>query len=54
MKLTCMEDNFTNGRYVRNLFENILAKQVNRLALHSDISTEDLNTLILEDFEDMG
>lgn len=50
----CREDNFANGRYVRNLFENILAKQANRLALHSDISTEDLNTLILEDFEDMG
>ena len=45
-------DNFANGRYVRNLFEKVLSKQANRLVSIEDISDDDLNTLVLEDFED--
>ena len=43
-------DDFANGRYVRNLFENALINQANRLAFQSSVSSEDLSTLILEDF----
>ena len=46
-------DNFANGRYVRNLFENVLTKQANRLASQDNVSAEELNTLILEDFKDI-
>ena len=44
------EDNFANWRYVRNLFESVLTKQANRLASQDNVSVEELNTLILEDF----
>ena len=47
------DNTFANGRYVRNLFESVLAKQANRLASHTNLSAEDLNTLVLEDFEDI-
>ena len=46
-------DNFANGRYVRNLFEKVLTKQANRLASQDNVSAEELNTLILEDFSDI-
>ena len=44
------DDNFANGRYVRNLFENALKNQANRLAFQSNVSADDLSTLIYEDF----
>lgn len=48
----CRGDNFANGRYVRNIFEKVLSNQADRLVNMEDISDEDLNTLIIDDFED--
>ena len=42
------EDNFGNGRYVRNLFEKIKFEQANRIA-HSN--TNAINTIIKRDVE---
>ncbi|MBQ2654634.1 MAG: AAA family ATPase [Methanobrevibacter sp.] len=42
--------NFANGRAVRNLFEEVITKQANRLALQDEITDEELNTLTYEDF----
>ena len=42
--------NFANGRAVRNLFEEVITRQANRLAGEDDISDEELNTLTYEDF----
>ena len=43
-------DNFANGRAVRNLFEEVLTAQANRLAPQEEITDEELNTLTYEDF----
>ncbi len=48
----CRGDNFANGRYVRNIFEKVLSNQANRLVNIEDITDDDLNTLIIEDFDD--
>ena len=48
----CRGDNFANGRYVRNIFEKVLSNQADRLVNMEDISDDDLNTLIIDDFED--
>ena len=42
--------NFANGRAVRNLFEEVITNQANRLAPQRDITDEELNTLTYEDF----
>lgn len=42
--------NFANGRAVRNLFEEVLTAQANRLAPLEEITDEELNTLTYEDF----
>ena len=42
--------NFANGRAVRNLFEEVLTAQANRLAPQKEITDEELNTLTFEDF----
>lgn len=42
--------NFANGRAVRNLFEEVITRQANRLAVQSEITDEELNTLTYEDF----
>ena len=42
--------NFANGRAVRNLFEEVLTAQANRLAPKENITDEELNTLTYEDF----
>lgn len=42
--------NFANGRAVRNLFEEVITRQANRLAAEDEISDEELNTLTYEDF----
>ncbi|WP_405291144.1 AAA family ATPase [Methanobrevibacter sp.] len=44
-------DNFANGREVRNLFENVLTNQANRLASNFNVSDEELSTLKYEDFK---
>jgi hypothetical protein len=43
--------NFSNGRYVRNIFEKVCKNQDNRLAKISDPSKEELAELTLEDFK---
>ena len=43
-------DNFSNARQIRNIFENVLTAQANRLADDLDISDEELMTILLEDF----
>ena len=48
----CRGDNFANGRYVRNIFEKVLSNQAKRLVNIEDITDDDLNTLIIEDFDD--
>ena len=40
---------FGNARFVRNLFENILANQANRLANNNTLSSESLRTIVKED-----
>ncbi|MDO5859882.1 AAA family ATPase [Methanobrevibacter sp.] len=42
--------NFANGRAVRNLFEEVITSQANRLASKENITDEELNTLTYEDF----
>lgn len=42
--------NFANGRAVRNLFEEVLTAQANRLAPQKEITDDELNTLTYEDF----
>ena len=44
-------DNFANGRDVRNLFENVLTKQANRLSANLNVSDKELSTLKYEDFK---
>lgn len=46
------EEDFANGRSVRNFFEKAIVRQANRLAGQDQISDEDLLTLKLEDLED--
>lgn len=45
----CRDANFGNGRDVRNIFENVINAQANRLAEGSDFTTENLLTLTEED-----
>jgi SpoVK/Ycf46/Vps4 family AAA+-type ATPase len=42
--------NFANGRFVRNFFEEVITAQANRLAPQENITDEELNTLTYEDF----
>ena len=42
--------NFANGRAVRNLFEEVITSQANRLAGQEEITDDELNTLTYEDF----
>ena len=44
------DPNFSNGRFIRNLFEGALGAQASRLDLIDDPTDEDLVTLIAEDF----
>lgn len=44
-------DNFANGRQIRNIFENVLTAQANRLSSDLDITDDELMTILLEDFE---
>ena len=42
--------NFANGRFVRNFFEEVITAQANRLAPQENITDEELNTLTYEYF----
>ena len=42
--------NFSNGRFVRNVFENAVNAQANRLMFAEDITDEEMMTLTADDF----
>lgn len=44
-------DNFANAREIRNIFENVLTAQANRLSGDVDITDEELMTITLDDFK---
>lgn len=44
------KSSFGNGRFVRNLFEKVIERQANRLALVPDLNGVDINELIADDF----
>ena len=46
-------DNFSNGRYVRNMYEKMLMNQAKRLCNKKTISKEDLILLTEDDFRDL-
>ena len=46
------DDNFGNGREVRNRFEDMIVRQANRVAAMESPSREDLMTVLPEDFSD--
>ncbi len=46
-------ENFSNGRYVRNLYEKAIMHHANRLENSSSISDDDLRILISEDFNEI-
>ena len=45
-------ENFGNGRYVRNLFEDMVVRHSNRVAQMEAPTKEDLMTFLPEDLED--
>jgi hypothetical protein len=45
------DDNFGNGRDVRNLFESLIAIQSNRVAALDSVTVDDLMTLTKADFD---
>ena len=45
-------ENFGNGRYVRNLFEDMVVRHSNRVALMENPTKDDLMTVLPEDLED--
>ena len=45
-------ENFGNGRYVRNLFEDMVVRHSNRVALMDEPTKDDLMTVLPEDLED--
>jgi hypothetical protein len=46
------DDNFGNGRDVRNCFEDMIVRQSNRVANMENPSKEDLMNVLPEDLED--
>ena len=47
------DEKFANARGVRNYFEKALSNQANRLAMCSNVSENDIRTLILQDVENI-
>lgn len=43
--------NFSNGRYIRNVFEKLATLQANRLAEQPEVTKEELQRLTIDDFE---
>lgn len=52
-KCQAHNENFANGREVRNYFELAMVNQANRLSLDKDISNDKLEELTLEDVENI-
>lgn len=48
-EIEAKDKQFGNARFIRNLFENILATQANRLAANNTLSSESLRTIVKED-----
>ena len=46
------DDNFGNGRDVRNCFEDMVVRQSNRVAAMESSTRDDLMTILPEDLED--
>ena len=49
LKVAKKDRNFGNARFARNVFENAIQKQANRLAGTTDATKEQLQELTLED-----
>ena len=49
IEIDSKDKQFGNARFVRNLFENILANQANRLANNNTLSSESLRTIVKEE-----
>jgi AAA+ superfamily predicted ATPase len=49
IEIESKDKQFGNARFVRNLFENILANQANRLANNNTLSSDSLRTIVKED-----
>ncbi|MGN0609881.1 MAG: AAA family ATPase [Oscillospiraceae bacterium] len=49
-KVDTKEDNFANGRLVRNLFDDIVMNHARRVVNIDNPSIEDLKTILIEDF----
>ena len=47
------DENFGNGRFVRNVFEKVLQNQADRLASIGDLSAEQLSSIEMEDLENL-
>ena len=47
------DENFGNGRFVRNIFEKVLQHQADRLASESNLTTEQLSSIEKEDLADV-
>lgn len=47
------DENFGNGRFVRNIFEKILQNQADRLASKGDVTAEQLSSIEKEDLIDL-
>ena len=43
-------ENFSNGRFIRNLYEDLIMNQAVRLNNNKQYSSQELSLLILEDF----
>jgi len=46
------DETYANARTVRNFFEKSIKRQANRLADNNALSSNDLQTLVIEDFDD--
>lgn len=45
------DNHFGNGRYIRNLFEKVIEKQANRLAIKPSLVKGDISKILSSDFE---
>jgi len=47
------DENFGNGREVRNIFEQIISAQANRIVQSRNITDDDLTTIIEDDVNEL-
>jgi len=53
LKNALTEEAFGNGRYVRNLFERSVNKQALRLSSDTDLTREELTSIVVDDIEEI-